>query len=150
MPVATSIHWKPLRDPHYIVALLQPGGGGRRQIFVRQSTLREVQALAHGDPEQPVVGLLLGERLDCSVTLTPYVLIESHVEVRLASLDEPTLTDAIRTLHQHVGRRNSREVLGWYCSCRSGGRRDLATACGRTRSLLRTALADRSDVRRRR
>jgi len=119
MPVATSIHWKPLRDPHYIVASLQPGGGGRRQIFVRQSTLREVQALAHGDPEQPVVGLLLGERLDCSVTLTPYVLIESHVEVRLASLDEPTLTDAIRTLHQHVGRRNSREVLGWYCSCRS-------------------------------
>src|SRR4051812_28556897 len=88
MPVASSILWKPLRDSHYIVAGLQPGGAGLRQIFARQSTLREVQALLRSDPEQLVVGLLLGERLDCALTLTPYVLIESHVEIALASLDE--------------------------------------------------------------
>src|SRR5512147_1963154 len=88
MPVAMSIQWKPLRDSHYIIASLQPAGGGLRNIFVRQSTLREVQALARRDHERPVVGLLLGERLDCSLTLTPYVLIESHIEVALVSLDE--------------------------------------------------------------
>src|SRR5215210_329931 len=93
MPVAISIEWKPLRDSHYVVASLQPGGGGLRQIFARQSALREVQAIARRDPEHPVVGLLLGERLDCSLTLKPYVLIESHVEVALASLEERAISD---------------------------------------------------------
>ena len=87
MPVAMSIQWKPLRDSHYVIASLQPERGGLRNIFVRQSTLREVQTLAHRNRHQPVVGLLLGERLDCSLTLAPYVLIESHIEVALASLD---------------------------------------------------------------
>ena len=119
MPVAISIQWKPLRDSHYVIASLQPGGAGMRQIFVRQSTLREVQAIARGDQEQPVVGLLLGERLACSLTLTPYLLIESHVEATLASLDERAISDAIRTLRGHVGGRNSVEVLGWYCNSRS-------------------------------
>jgi len=76
MPVAMSIHWKPLRDSHYVVASLQPGGGGLRQIFARQSMLRDVQVLARGQPEQPIVGLLLGRRLDCALTLAPYMLIE--------------------------------------------------------------------------
>ena len=62
-PAGISILWKPLRDPHYVVASLQPGGGGLRQIFVQQSTLRELQALAR-NPEQSIAGLLLGRRLD--------------------------------------------------------------------------------------
>src|SRR5262252_843367 len=84
-PVAISILWKPLRDPHYVVASLNPGGGGLRQIFARQSTLSELQALARGNPEQALAGLLLGHRFDCSVNLTPYLLIESHVAVALGS-----------------------------------------------------------------
>ena len=119
MPVSESIQWKPLRDSHYVIASLLPGGGGLRQIFVVQSTLREIQALARGDPELPLVGLLLGRRLDCSVTVTPYILIESHVEVALVSLDERDVSDAIRTLHRQLGRRRSPEVLGWYCCSRS-------------------------------
>ena len=87
-PVGISILWKPLRDPHYVVASLQPGGGGLRQIFAHQSTLTELQALARANPEQAMAGLLLGKRLDCSLNLTPYVLIESHVHVGLSSLDE--------------------------------------------------------------
>ena len=114
MLVAISIEWKPLHDPYYVLASLFPGGGGLRRILARQSTLREVQALARGDPEQPVVGLLLGERLDCALTLTPYVLIESHVEVAVAALDERAVSKAIRTLRGHVGRHKSVEVLGWY------------------------------------
>jgi len=119
MPVAMSIQWKPLRDSHYIIASLQPAGGGLRNIFVRQSTLREVQALARRDHERPVVGLLLGERLDCSLTLTPYVLIESHIEVALASLDERAISDAIGALRGRVGRKNSVEVLGWFSASRA-------------------------------
>ena len=116
MPVAMSISWKPLRDSHYIVASLQPGGGGLRQIFARQSTLRDIQGLARAQPEQPLVGLLLGRRLDCALTLAPYVLIESHVGVALPWLDERAIIDAIGKLHAKVGRRSALEVLGWYCS----------------------------------
>ena len=119
MPVASSIAWKPLRDSHYIIASLQPGGGGIRQVFVRQSTLREVQGLVRRDREQPVVGLLLGERLDCALSMTPYLLIDSHVEVAIGSLDERTVADAIRTLHERLGRLKSVEVLGWFCTNRT-------------------------------
>ena len=119
-PAGISILWKPLRDPHYVVASLQPGGGGLRQIFVQQSTLRELQALAR-NPEQSIAGLLLGRRLDCSVTSTPYVLIESHVDVTLSSLDERVIAGQIQALRGKVARRKSIEVLGWFCASRSPG-----------------------------
>src|SRR5678816_162550 len=119
-PAGISILWKPLRDPHYVVASLQPGGGGLRQIFVQQSTLRELQALAR-NPEQSIAGLLLGRRLDCSVTSTPYVLIESHVDVTLSSLEERVIAGQIQALRGKVARRKSIEVLGWFCASRSPG-----------------------------
>lgn len=119
MPVATSIEWKPLRDSHYILATLRPGGGGFRRIFARQSTLAEVQAVSRATPERPIVGLLLGERLDCPLTLTPYLLIESHVEVAVESLDAGAVTGAIRMLRERAGRGHSADVLGWYCGSRS-------------------------------
>jgi len=118
-PVGISILWKPLRDPHYVVASLQPGGGGLRQIFARQSTLRELQALARGNPEQSMAGLLLGKRLDCAVTRAPYMLIESHVHVAVLSLGERAIAEAIRALRGQVARRKSIEVLGWFCTSRS-------------------------------
>ena len=119
-PVGISILWKPLRDPHYVVASLQPGGGGLRQIFARQSTLTELQALARANPEQAMAGLLLGQRLDCSLNLTPYVLIESHVHVALSSLDERAIAQDIRALVAQVSRRRKPlEVLGWFHTSRS-------------------------------
>jgi hypothetical protein len=116
MPVAMSIPWKPLRDSHYVVASLQHEGGGLRQLVARQSILHDVQAIARENPDWTIVGLLLGERFDCSVTLAPYVLIESHVEVALPSLDERSVVDAIQTLRGRIGRGNSTDVLGWFCS----------------------------------
>lgn len=116
MPVAMSIQWKPLRDSHYVIASLQRDGGGLRQIVAQQSTLRDVQAIARGNPDWTIIGLLLGQRFDCTVTLTPYVVIDSHVEVALPTLDEQAVTDAIRTLRNQIGRRDSTDVLGWYCS----------------------------------
>src|SRR5687768_4582117 len=119
MPVASSISWKPLRDSHYIVVSLQPGGGGLRQVFIRQSALREIQAVAHRDPDQPVVGLLIGERFDCALSTTPYLLIGSHVEVAIASLDERTVSNAVQALHGRLGRLRSAEVLGWFSTSRA-------------------------------
>src|SRR5689334_10366154 len=119
MPVESSILWKPLRDSHYVIASLQPGAGGLRQIFIQQSTLRTVQAVIRRDPDQPVVGLLLGERLECPVTLTSYVLIESHTEAAPASRDERSISNAIQTLRGKLGGRGSLEVLGWYCTGRA-------------------------------
>jgi len=119
-PVGISILWKPLRDPHYVVASLQPGGGGLRQIFAPQSTLNELQTLARGNPEHAMAGLLLGKRLDCSLNLTPYILIESHVHVALSSLDERGIAEEIRALvAQAARRRKPAEVLGWFCTSRS-------------------------------
>ena len=119
-PVGISILWKPLRDPHYVVASLQPGGGGLRQIFAHQSTLAELQALARANPEQAMAGLLLGKRLDCSLNLTPYVLIESHVHVGLSSLDERAIAQDLRGLVAQVSRRRKPlEVLGWFYTSRS-------------------------------
>jgi hypothetical protein len=117
MPVATSIPWKPVRDPHYVVASLQPAGGGLRQLFVHQKALREIQALARAD--QPVVGLLLGARFDCALTLTPYALIESHVEAAVTSLDEREVIQAVRSLRARFDRHASLEILGWYSSPRT-------------------------------
>ena len=113
-PVAISILWKPLRDPHYVVASLQPGGGGLRQIFVRQSTLGELQALARGNPEQ--------SSLDCSsgsdwTARSPHAIrfIESHVDVALSSIDERVIAEEIRALRGQVAasqiRRSARLVL---------------------------------------
>jgi hypothetical protein len=116
MPVAMSIPWKPLRDSHYVIASLQREGGGLRQLVARQSILHDVQAIARENPDWTIVGLLLGERFDCSVTLAPYVVIESHVEVALPSLDERSVVDAIQTLRGQIGRRNSTDVVGWFCS----------------------------------
>ena len=119
-PVGISILWKPLRDSHYVVASLQPGGGGLRQIFARQSTLTELQALARANPEQAIAGVLLGKRLDCSLNLTPYVLIESHVAVGLTSLDERAIAHDIQSAVAQVSRRRKPvEVLGWFCTSRS-------------------------------
>jgi hypothetical protein len=119
MPVQTSIHWKPLRNPHYVVASLQPGQGGRRQIFIKQAALVQVQALARSAPSQPVIGLLVGQRFECPVTETNYVLIESLIEAPAHAHDADTIAVAIRQL---IGRHRSHasmETVGWYCTTRS-------------------------------
>jgi hypothetical protein len=106
MPVEESIHWKPLRDPHYVVASLQPSDGGRRKIFVRQQVLARVETLVrvHAAPYRratawPVLSMLR-DRLD-------YLVIES---IRITtSLDESemaakvaeALADRAKEHHAH-------------------------------------------------
>jgi len=112
IPTEQSILWKPLRDPHYVVASLQPSDGGRRKIFVRQQALGRVQALvrAHG---RRTAGILLGRFYECPVTGADYLVIDSLVELNPIG-DETEMLAAIgEAASARVSGRDV-HVLGWY------------------------------------
>jgi hypothetical protein len=122
MPLEQSIHWKPLRDPHYVVASLQPADGGRRKIFVRQQVVARVESLVHVHGRR-TVGLLLGQLYQCSVTGVDYLVVESisdHDVVRdeseLAAKVAEALSNRESERHGHfLGSADDRMlVLGWY------------------------------------
>jgi len=121
MPVEQSIHWKPLRDPHYVVASLQPADGGRRKIFVRQQVFAQVEALvrAHG---RRTAGLLLGHLYQCSTTGADYLVVESISEHVIGDENEiaARITNALadratdRAAHFFQSADQHTHVLGWY------------------------------------
>ena len=118
MPVAASIHWKPLRDPHYVIASLHPGQGGLRQLFVDQPVLVRLQALARATPADQLIGLLIGQRWDCPLSGARWLLIDSLVEGPAAVPDVKALTKVLGSL---VARRRGEgaECVGWYCGTTS-------------------------------
>ena len=126
MPVSSSIHWKPLRDSHYIVASLEPGGGGRRELFINQAALSQTQALAQRAFGQHAIGLLLGNRYECPNSGTSYVLIESLVS-GIAAPDEDSFGPTISNLLDQFQGRDGLECVGWYCGMPSVGSRPSAT-----------------------
>jgi hypothetical protein len=114
MPVQSSIHWKPLRDSHYVIASLEPAEGGRRQLVIKQAILLQLQTLARTAPTEQLAGLLLGTQYDCPVTGKRYVTIESLV--RGAPIpDGSALEPTIRSLIGQVRGGGSMECVGWYC-----------------------------------
>ena len=112
IPVEQSIHWKPLHDPHYVVASLQPGDGGRRPIFVRQQVLARVEALvrAHG---RRAYGLLIGQFYHCSVTSADYIIVESVAEQGLVS-DEMDMAAGITEAIADRSAEQRAHIVGWY------------------------------------
>ena len=113
MPVAVAIHWKPLRDPHYVLVSLQPGGGGRRELFVRQHVLSGVKGLI-GSAGRDVVGLLLGHRFNCPLSGTKYLIIDGVTEVPCTWDDESSVRDALAKACARINGRGAPEALGWY------------------------------------
>ena len=122
MPVDQSIHWKPLRDSHYVVASLQPVDGGRRKIFVRQQVVARVEGVvrAHG---RRTVGLLLGQLYRCSMTGTEYLLIESISDPEVIGDESELEAQLAEALSAREPERHARflraagerlHVLGWY------------------------------------
>ena len=111
LPVEQAIHWKPLRDAHYILASLQPADGGRRQIVARQRVLADVQSqlrASHGR----LVGVLLGRFYRCPVTGADYEVIDSVIEC--SAVDDPF--SAIAGGLEIASHQEGTQVLGWYCS----------------------------------
>lgn len=115
MPTEQSVHWKPLRDSHYVLASLQPNHGGRHQIFISQKPLARVERLARAVSGRHAFGLLLGQRYECSVTGAIYFIIESLGEQSIAPSDETSLATAVHHALATVTDKRT-EILGWYCS----------------------------------
>jgi hypothetical protein len=113
MPVAASILWKPLRDPHYVLASLQAGGGGRRELFVSQRVLSTIQGLIRSTSGD-VLGLLLGHRFDCPLSGTKYVIIDGQTEVPSSGDDASSVRDALAKACARINGRGAPELLGWY------------------------------------
>jgi hypothetical protein len=121
MPVEQSILWKPLRDPHYVVASLQIGDGGRRKVFVRQRVLARVESLvrSHG---RRTFGILLGRLYQCSTSGVEYIVIESVAEEDPVG-DETEMAASLGEALVERGKRHHlllssddrvQHVLGWY------------------------------------
>jgi hypothetical protein len=112
IPTEQSILWKPVRDPHYVVASLQPNDGGRRKIFVRQQALGRVDALvrAHG---RRTAGLLLGHFYICPITGADYVVIDSLVELNPVGDETAMLAAVADAVAAGVSGRDV-HILGWY------------------------------------
>jgi hypothetical protein len=113
MPVEQSIHWKPLRDPHYVLASLQPADGGRRKIFIHQPVLAHIQTLARAAHGKRVTGLLLGHLHRCPNTAVDFELIESVAAHPYPVPDD--LAGGIDQLLATATQERDAQVLGWYC-----------------------------------
>ncbi|MDF2774412.1 MAG: hypothetical protein K0S86_3912 [Geminicoccaceae bacterium] len=113
MPAERAVHWKPLHDAYYILASLQPAGGGRRQIFVRQRVLANVQHLLRASHGRPV-GILVGRFYRCPITTVDYEVIECLIECSGANTDDLSrvIAEGLEATRLEEGAR----VLGWYCS----------------------------------
>lgn len=145
MPVEQSIHWKPLRDSHYVVASLQPMDGGRRKIFVRQQVVARVEAVvrAHG---RRTAGLLLGQLYRCSITGIEYLLIESISDHRVIGDESELEAQLAEALSARESEHHARflkpagdrlQVLGWYRGAHTVEARPSPSTAGAHISLFR-------------
>jgi hypothetical protein len=117
MPTDNSVHWKPLRDPHYVLASLQTGGC--QPIFAEQKVLVRIQDLVRSTLGRHSLGLLLGDRYDCPITMSTYMVIHSLAEYAEPVRDGDAVADAVAALLAQATADRSTGVLGWYCSNRS-------------------------------
>jgi hypothetical protein len=121
LPFEQAIHWKPLRDAHYILASLQPAHGGRREIVIRQPVLASVQTLVRAGHGRRVAGILLGRLLWCPVTGADYEVIEAYTDPSDTGKDD--LLSATGRLLEAAKQQHGAEVLGWYCGAPTLGQK---------------------------
>ena len=121
MPVDNSIQWKPVRDAHYVLASLHPGGG-RQDTFIEQGVLVHLQNAARSVLGRYTFGVLVGQRFDCPVTRSRYAVISSLIEGGTIEL-ETALAAGFHQLLSRVHEKPRREVLGSYCTGESQGAR---------------------------
>jgi hypothetical protein len=114
MPVERAIHWKPVRDPHYVLATLRTDRGGPLETFIHQRVLARVEQLARATQHRFVAGLLLGQHRVCSGTGASYLIIDSMVEHAEAVSDEALFASVIADALAHCSMPDRRRVFGWY------------------------------------
>ena len=112
LPVSRSIHWMPARETHHIIASLQQGNGGRRQLFVHQKALATLRDIGRQPRHRPVFGALRGSLFECPATAVSYLAIESVGDPAELRGDAPA--PAFRSaLESSVGSKTA-GIMGWF------------------------------------
>jgi len=107
----------PVRETHHVVASLQPGNGGRRQLFVHQGVLATLREIAGRASNRRIAGLLRGGLFECPATAVTYLVIDSVREH--SELSDETPATALRDALDSSGGRATAAIVGWFYRARS-------------------------------
>jgi hypothetical protein len=102
----------PVRDSHHIVASLQQGNGGRRQLFVHQNALGTLRQIGNRRRDRPIVGPLRGSLFQCPATTVNYLAIDSVGDHAELGGDAPAT--AFRSAIESSLRRRTAGIMGWF------------------------------------
>ena len=116
MPLQRAIHWRPLRDPHYVLAALRRDYDGPGDIFIQQRVLARIEGLARAAQHRDVLGLLVGRRYQCSSTGARYTVIEAMSEHAEPVTHEDFIATAIANELVRLRLPATQHVVGWYSS----------------------------------
>ena len=127
IPLARSIRWVPagLFTPPRTVDDLA--------LFITQGALREVMRHLRSDPEQELLGFLLGDFYECPETGARYVVVNTAIRTGhvIAESDSILIPEEEWLGAQLEVRRRRTQLMGWYHSAPFVGphpsRADLAT-----------------------
>ncbi len=113
MPVARSIHWIPAGSNG-----ADSASGADVPLFITQGALREAMRHLRSDPEQELMGFLLGNLFECPDTGSRYVVITSAMRTgHVIGETEPVQIPEEEWLGMQLELRRRRAgVMGWYHS----------------------------------
>jgi len=102
----------PVRESHHVVASLQPGNGGRRQLFMQSSALARLRDIASRTRERRIVGLLHGGLFECPATAVSYLIVDSVREQ--SELRDEAPAAVLRGALESSGGRSAAGIVGWF------------------------------------
>ena len=113
MPVARSIHWVPAGSDSAAAV-----SGADVPLFITQGALREAMRHLRSDPEQELMGFLLGNLFECPDTGSRYVVITSAMRTgHVIGEVEPVQIPEEEWLGMQLELRRRRAgLMGWYHS----------------------------------
>lgn len=113
MPVARSVHWVPVASSSDAMA-----SGADVPLFITQGALREAMRHLRSDPEQELMGFLLGNLFECPDTGSRYVVITSAMRTgHVIGEVEPVQIPEEEWLGMQLELRRRRAgLMGWYHS----------------------------------
>lgn len=114
MPVARSVHWEP-------VGWSEPGVRAPVMdvpLFITQGALREAMRHLRSDPDQELMGFLLGNLFECTNTGSRYVVMTSAMRTgHVITEEEPVQIPEEEWLGMQLELRRRRAgLMGWYHS----------------------------------
>jgi proteasome lid subunit RPN8/RPN11 len=113
MPVARSIHWVPVGSNSDAAV-----SGADVPLFITQGALREAMRHLRSDPEQELMGFLLGNLFECPDSGSRYVVITSAMRTgHVIGETEPVQIPEEEWLGMQLELRRRRAgLMGWYHS----------------------------------